>query len=191
MKRPWRRPDLHQIIARGVPLAVLLGLAFLLWITRQQMLSAISASRAGAQQGSEAPDFALPTLNGGPLTLSRLRGRPVYLNFFTSWCPACRAEAPALERLSRQMGQRAVVIGVDMTISERSAGDIRQFRQDFGLTYPIVLDKTGAASTTYLVKSIPLQVFIDRKGVIRMIQSGQMSYQEMHAALQRLLAQIP
>ena len=191
MKRRWRRFDLQRIIARGVPLAVLLGLAVLLWTTRQQMLSAISASRAGAQQGAVAPDFTLPKLSGGSLTLSQLRGRPVYLNFFTSWCPACRAEAPDLERLSRQMGQRAVVIGVDMTISERSVADVRQFRQEFGLTYPIMLDRTGAVSTMYLVKSIPLQVFIDRKGVIRLIQSGQMSYQQMYAALRGLVVRSP
>jgi peroxiredoxin len=166
-------------------------LAVLLWTTRQQMQSAISASRAGAQQGAVAPDFTLPKLSGGSLTLSQLRGRPVYLNFFTSWCPACRAEAPDLERLSRQMGQRAVVIGVDMTISERSVADVRQFRQEFGLTYPIVLDKTGSASTIYLVQNIPLQVFIDRKGVIRLIQSGQMSYQEMYAALRGSVVRSP
>jgi peroxiredoxin len=174
-----------------VPIVVLLALALLLWTTRQQMLSAISAVHSGAQEGSLAPNFTLPTLGGGSITLSQLRGRPVYLNFFTSWCPACRAEAPELEKLHQVLGSRAVIIGVDMTISERSVSDVEAFAQQFGITYPIALDKTGAVSTMYLVKNIPLQVFIDRNGVIRSMSTGQMSYQEMYGALAPLVAHGP
>ena len=186
-----RRPNLYGLITRGVPIVVLLALALLLWTTRQQMLSAVSAVQSGAQEGSLAPNFTLPTLGGGSITLSQLRGRPVYLNFFTSWCPACRAEAPELEKLHQVLGSRAVIIGVDMTISERSVRDVETFRQQFGITYPIALDQTGAVSTMYLVKNIPLQVFIDRNGVIRSMSTGQMSYQEMYGALVPLVVHGP
>ena len=191
MRGEVRRPNLYGLVARGVPIVVLLALALLLWTTRQQMLSAVSAVQSDAQEGSLAPNFTLPTLGGGSITLSKLRGRPVYLNFFTSWCPACRAEAPELEKLHQVLGSRAVIIGVDMTISERSVRDVEAFAQQFGITYPIALDKTGAVSTTYLVKNIPLQVFIDRKGVIRDMSTGQMSYAEMYAALAPLMAHRP
>ncbi len=126
-----------------------------------------------------APGFRAPTLGGKALSLAALRGHPVVLDFFTSWCAACRAEAPSLEALSRQEGSRVFVVGVDMTVSEPSLAAVSAFAQTYGITFPIVLDRTGQVSDTYQIQTIPTLVFVDASGIVRGTASGDLSYSEI------------
>lgn len=137
----------------------------------------------GVQTGMKAPGFRLATLGGGSLSLASLRGQAVVLDFFTSWCVACRAEAPALEQLAVQGRGRIAVVGVDMTVSEPSVSAVRAFARTYGLTFPIVLDRSGQVSDMYQVQSIPTVVFVDGAGIVRGVESGALSYGQIVAGI--------
>lgn len=114
-------------------------------------------------RGRPAPDFTLPRLDGtGPLTLSRLRGKVVVVNYWAAWCTTCRAEAAALARGYRTWQARGVTfLGVD--VQDREA-DARRFEQEFGLGYPSVTDPSGAVMRRYGVTGLPETYVIDRQG---------------------------
>ena len=106
------------------------------------------------------------------MRLSDLRGRVVVLNIWASWCPPCRAEMPALQVLHEQRaGQGVVVLGINSTVqdSEQAA---RDFAAEYGLTFPIALDRDGEATRLYQVRALPSTFFIDRQGIIRRVVVG-------------------
>ena len=108
--------------------------------------------------------FALQRLNGtGTLRLASLRGKAVVLNFWASWCPPCKAEAPVLERLWRQYrGKGVVFVGID---SNDASSDARRFLSAHGITYPVVSDKNGlVAANSYDVADLPVTYFVNRQG---------------------------
>ncbi|MCI0555024.1 MAG: TlpA family protein disulfide reductase, partial [Anaerolineae bacterium] len=124
------------------------------------------------QEGFAAPDFMLDTLDGGQLTLSELRGHPVVLNLWASWCLPCRSEMPSIEKAYQHYKDSGlIVIGLNMT-SQDSELDVRAFVQEFGLTFPIVLDRDGSVRDRYQLLGLPSTYFIDPQGIIRSVVVG-------------------
>jgi len=132
--------------------------------------------------GRRAPDFTLPTLDGEELTLSSLAGRPVLINFWASWCPPCREEMPYLQAAALA-NRELVVLAVDATHTERNVAQVAAFVEEFGLTFPVALDRDGAVNELYLVRALPTSYFVDRSGVIRAKYLGALT----PAALQEFL----
>jgi peroxiredoxin len=121
--------------------------------------------RPAPVEGAPAPDLMLTDLNGELVTLSDLQGRPVLLNFWTTWCAFCREERALLQQVHEQYGNDglavlAVAIGEEPTL-------LRSFAEDRGLTHTILLDGDGQAARRYRVRNIPASFFIDRLGVIQ------------------------
>jgi len=124
------------------------------------------------RQGFAAPDIDLERLDGERVRLSELHGQVVVLNFWASWCPPCRAEMPALQALHEQRGsQGVVVLAVNSTVQDREQA-ARDFAAEYGLTFPIGLDRDGQATRLYQVRALPSTFFIDRDGVIRRVVVG-------------------
>jgi peroxiredoxin len=121
--------------------------------------------RSALRVGAQAPDFSLQSLDGRTIRLSQLRGRPVLLTFATSWCPACRSEAPRLESLHTQHPELVVVL-VDSNEADQV---VRGFAAEFGMTHTVLLDGSGLVSNRYRVFAIPTSFFIDPEGVIRAV----------------------
>ena len=113
--------------------------------------------------GRAAPDFTLQTLTGERFNLAEQRGRPIFLNFWATWCPPCRDEMPDMQKLQQTLGDSILIVGIDM---KESADTVREFVQDRGYTWTFVLDSDGEVSNAYNVSVIPTSVFIDTKGVI-------------------------
>lgn len=112
----------------------------------------------------KAPDFALKDLNGKELTLEDFRGKIVFLNFWATWCPPCRAEMPSMERLySEFKGKDFAVLAVDL---RERAKRVRAFKERFKLNFPILLDSDGAIGLTYGVRSIPTTYLVDKEGYL-------------------------
>jgi len=137
-----------------------------------------------AQVTQPAPDWTQPLSTGGTLTLSSLRGKPVYLNFFATWCPPCKDEAPFINKMQQQYASRGLhVVGVDEL---ESAAQAESFRKQFHLVYPAVVDG-GTLQGQYLVNGLPVHVFIGRDGVIRKMVAGEMAHAEIQKAVQSIL----
>lgn len=117
-----------------------------------------------ARVGRPAIDFALNLFDGGTLSLSGLRGKPVVVNFWASWCPPCREEAATLEKTWRAYKDKGVVfVGVDIQDTEAAA---RAYIEEFHVTYPNGPDRDGKITIDYGVSGIPITFFINREGQI-------------------------
>jgi peroxiredoxin len=120
--------------------------------------------------GARAPEFSAPTLAGPPIRLSELRGQAVVLNFWATWCEPCRAEMPLLDdRATALAGQGLVVLGVNFDEPEE---DVRAYRDELGLSFPLVLDPGGAVQALYRIVGYPTTYFIDAEGIIRAVHLG-------------------
>jgi cytochrome c biogenesis protein CcmG/thiol:disulfide interchange protein DsbE len=139
-----------------------------------------------ARVGSRAPDFTLPTTDGKTLTLSSLRGRPVVVVFFASWCHPCKEELPVLERFARDAAGSLRVVAVSYRdLSSDSVAFIRKLR----VTFPALLDAPEAPiAQRYGVRGIPQTVFVDAQGVVRGRVYGETSRAALQPAITDLLA---
>ncbi len=138
--------------------------------------------------GRQAPDFTLTDLEGNSVTLSNFRGKVVFINFWASWCPPCRAEMPEIEALYQEYKDKdVVVIGVDILVWEILKGydesDVRQFVQQGGYSWTFVLDTTGEVANNYGIIAIPTSFFLDKEGVIQAVNVGAMTKRAMESRL--------
>jgi len=112
--------------------------------------------------GAPAPDFTLKDLAGTSVTLSKYRGKVVFLNFWASWCPPCRAEMPSMERLYEvYANDDFVMLAVNV---EQDAAAVRAFVQKHAHTFPVLLDPEATAQRLYGVDRFPETFLIDREG---------------------------
>jgi cytochrome c biogenesis protein CcmG, thiol:disulfide interchange protein DsbE len=140
---------------------------------------------ATAQVGKAAPDWTDPLVSGsGSETMAQLRGKPVFMDFFATWCPPCNAEAPMVNAAYKQYASQGLqVIGVDVQENARKA---KQFVDEHQLTYPAVVD-SGMLSDQYRINGMPVGVFIDKSGVVRKIEVGQLSPEQLNADIKSIL----
>jgi peroxiredoxin len=139
--------------------------------------------------GAEAPAFELPAVGGGaPLTLASLRGRPVLLNFWATWCKPCEDEMPAMERLYRELhGQGFELVAVSVDAGQQ---EVVEFRDRLGLSFPIVHDPDRRVSTRYQALRFPESWLIgpDGKLVARFIGPREWDAPEYAGRIRELLA---
>jgi cytochrome c biogenesis protein CcmG/thiol:disulfide interchange protein DsbE len=139
-----------------------------------------------ARVGSRAPDFTLPATDGKTLTLSGLRGRPVVIVFFASWCHPCEEELPVLDQIEHDEAGRLAVVGVSYRDLE---SDSVAFVRKLHVTFPALLDAPDApVAQRYGVRGIPQTVFVDAKGVVRGRIYGETSRAALRPAITDLLA---
>jgi peroxiredoxin len=124
----------------------------------------------GVQEGKLAPDFLLGTLDGSEVRLSALRGQPVVLNFWATWCAPCRQEIPQLVAAYDRFSQDGLlVLGVNMQEGRSIAG---RYAEDFGIKFPIPIDVDGEVGDEYRLLGLPMTYFIDRGGMVRSVFTG-------------------
>ncbi len=145
--------------------------------------------------GHPAPNFSLPLLrpqnNASVLSLSDLKGKPVVLNFWASWCAPCKEELPLLERTWSHLqaqGTDVLFLGIDFQEARNVA---TTFLQLYGISYPIVLDGDGAVTLTYGITALPQTVFINRAGVVARRIPGELTTTTLAGGLQLLTPPTP
>ncbi|HEX9742424.1 MAG TPA: TlpA disulfide reductase family protein [Nitrospiraceae bacterium] len=121
--------------------------------------------RGVVKVGDPAPNFQLYDLNGDPVMLSEYRGSIVLLNFWATWCGPCLVEMPSMEVLYKAFDRKDFEI---LAISTDAQGVVvtRPFKNELGLTFPILHDSDYRVGLAYGARSLPMTFLVDRKGVI-------------------------
>jgi peroxiredoxin len=130
---------------------------------------ATSCTGTGPEVGKQAPDFTLGTMAGTEITLSELRGTPVVLNFWATYCAPCRSELGYFEYAAEQTVGEIAIITVNIG---DSLSYIEQFFGDYKLHFTVALDTDAQISYKYNVQYIPTTYFIDSEGIIRNMKIG-------------------
>lgn len=132
-----------------------------------------------AEVGRPAPVFVLPDLGGRAVALEAFAGRPVLINFWTTWCDPCREEIPGLETFYRRFGDRMPVVGVNV---REPLPTVRLFVDEFAMTYPVVRDADGKVAERYRVRGYPESWLVGEDGVARRFWPGPLTFEQLEQA---------
>jgi thiol-disulfide isomerase/thioredoxin len=197
---PAAAPTGRERAARiALALAVALGIVATAWfVGERQGWTEIGQGGINAKLlpkvGEPAPELFTMSTDGQPVLLSRLRGEPVWINFWGSWCPPCRAEMPDIQRAYETLAPQGVIV---LSIAMReSPEDALRYRDSVGATFPVYIDPNRLTSMIdadeqpdlaaqlarmtqdWQIANFPTHIFIDRDGIIQDIVLAQMTYEE-------------
>jgi cytochrome c biogenesis protein CcmG, thiol:disulfide interchange protein DsbE len=175
----------RQILIRT---GLIAGLAVLAIVA----LAVLAPADPSTSYRASGPPRPLPADQLAPVTaddfgsiLVGLRGKPVVVNIWASWCPPCRAEMPLLQRASREFDGRVVILGVASKDSPAAAAD---FLDEVGITYPNVFDTTGRVRQDLELRGFPTTYLFDEDGVMRDAVVGGITEPQLAAQLEDLVA---
>lgn len=139
-----------------------------------------------------APDFTLTDQHGASHTLSDYKGKTIFLNFWGTWCPPCRAEMPEIQELYEEYGENTgdvIILGVALPNvgKEGSEEEISTFLSENGYTYPTVMDEGGALSANYYISAFPTTFMIDKDGNVFGYATGQLTKEIMKDIIQQTI----
>jgi peroxiredoxin len=183
-----RQPRIDRLIAVCLAAGLLLPATASAGDTALATLLTDNGIRA-VEPPSPAPDFTLPRLSGGQLSLSEAQGRWVLLTFFATWCGPCRAEMPSLEQLHRQRGDDGLLV-LGVSVDDRREV-VAPFVEQLGVTFPVLWDEAGRAAAAYRASSIPLTYLVDPQGRVAGVSRGARDWAALDGMLQRLGELVP
>ncbi len=141
---------------------------------------------SSALVGQPAPDFSLYSLDGQVVSVADYIGKPVMINFWASWCEPCRNEMPLLDKKAQQYAaQGLTVLAVNLGESEKT---VEGFRDEYDLSFPILLDNDDKVSAQYAIEPIPSTFFIDRNGFVKNVYIGELDEQSAEENIQSILS---
>jgi cytochrome c biogenesis protein CcmG/thiol:disulfide interchange protein DsbE len=179
-------PARLKIGLQSLSVAVVVGLlGLLVWKVVHQDKGAASELAKGKH--TAAPHFDLGRLDRrGRLSLASLRGKVVVVNFWASWCPACRQEHPNFMAAWQRYRDRGVTfVGISF---EDKTSDALAYQREMGGDWPLVQDAGGRTAQTYGVYGVPETFFIGPTGIVEFKQVGYTSYDVLSTQINRLLA---
>ena len=137
------------------------------------------------KEGKAAPNFSLERLDGGELALADLRGKGVVLNFWGTWCKPCKEEMPALQKQYEVFRDKGLeVIGVNIAESPIT---IEPYIKQFGVEFPILLDRQSQITKLYRIGPIPTTFFISPEGTVEEIFVGQLNEAMIASKVEKIL----
>jgi thiol-disulfide isomerase/thioredoxin len=140
-----------------------------------------------AAQGLDTIDFTLPLLDGTRVTLSQLKGKVVFLNFWATWCGPCVSEMPSMEAVYQKLKNKGFeILAVNLGDSR---SEVSAFMKEYKLNFPAVLDERDITSDYYNIQAVPTTYIIDRRGLIiaRLIGSTNWNTPRIISALETAL----
>ena len=139
----------------------------------------------GPAVGYLAPHFTLTGLDGTTTALQSLRGRPVWVKFWATWCPPCRAEMPEMKKFyAKYRNQGLVILGVDLA---EDPNTVQKFVQENGYDWTFLLDRDSRVAQSYNAGGIPTHAFVDANGVIQGYSTGGLPPDQMEGYLAKIL----
>ena len=125
----------------------------------------LTLTPSGPSLPKAAEDFLLPSMNGQAVRLSQLKGRVVFLNVWTTWCPPCRKEMPTMQTLHQQLqGEDFTMLAVSQDVDGQNT--VSSYLKEGGYTFPVLLDVRGEVGKKYGVTGYPETFLINRQGMI-------------------------
>lgn len=157
----------------------------------KQMAEEQSQNDTNALQGQDAPSFTLTDMEGNTVSLGDLKGKVVFLDFWATWCPPCRESLPHTQSLSQHEKAKSGDLVVLAVNAREEVDKVKQFMQEKGFTFRVLMDKDGSVLDAYKVQGIPTFVLIDRQGKVAWVQVGfgPGTEKQMEEAVNKLLAQ--
>ena len=134
--------------------------------------------------GDQAPDFTLVDLNGEEHRLSDYKGQGVFLNFWGTWCKPCAKEMPAMDRqyeIYKEQGVQVLAVNI-----AQSDFEVQRFASQYGLNFPIVIDKTKSVMEAYNINPLPTTLLINPDGKIEQIIRGEMTEQDIAGFMEQI-----
>jgi cytochrome c biogenesis protein CcmG/thiol:disulfide interchange protein DsbE len=175
------------ILTAGFLAGILVGMAVLRGDQIGVLLAGLGQPAAApvklADIGTIAPDFSLKNLDGEQVRLEELRGRPVVINFWASWCGPCELEMPAIQLRQERYAPDLVILGVN---AGEPLDDARAFSNRLGLTFEILLDDHEEIQQLYRVLGLPTTFFIDAEGIIQARHIGLLSDRQLDQYIDQL-----
>lgn len=165
-----------RLIFRGIVL-LLLASAILFFIFSKDKVKVLAV-------GDKAPDFELVDLEGNKHRLSDYQGEGVFLNFWGTWCPPCKREMPYIEEQYQQFKDKGVKV-LSVNIGESNL-KVDTFREQYGMTFPIVIDKTKDVRDTFNIVPLPTTFLIDKDGKITKIITTEMTEEEIKSYMESI-----
>jgi len=141
----------------------------------------------GVEVGKKAIDFEVELLSGEKVKLSDYLGKPIFLNFWATWCGPCVGEMPDIEKIKNEYGDKIVVIAIN---GGELKDDVKSFIDRKGYTFNVGIDEKGSIIGTYDSMYIPLSIFIDENGIIQDRQVGALSEEKMREIVDKLIEAI-
>jgi peroxiredoxin len=153
-------------IAPFIVLVVGLAIAFSIWKSGYTGVPKEPPKPTESQiEGTPAPDFTLPDLNGINHTLSNYKGKVVFLNIWATWCQPCKDEMPSMEKLYQKFKDKDFAM-LAVSIDKDGKKSVEPFMKEYKLTFPALLDPEGTTSKLYKTTGVPETFIIDKKGTV-------------------------
>lgn len=159
----------------------------------EQVTTGVSEESQKAEEGQLAPDFTLVDFEGKSVKLSDFKGKPVFIDFWTKWCPFCTDEMPEIEKIHKEFGPPAggelVVLGIHRTNTESASVGEDFAKNDAKVTYTILQDKTDEVYKAYTpgFAGMPVAAWIDKDGKIVKLKIGPKTAEEMRKNVEAIL----
>jgi thiol-disulfide isomerase/thioredoxin len=150
----------------------------------QQFFKAEEIKPASAL-GEKAVDFQLDSMGENQVRLSDSLGKPLIINFWTTWCPPCKKEMPEIQRFYEDYKNEVDVFAMNITSNEVNISDVEKYVTTGGFTFPILFDTDGIFRF-YEVLNMPTTFFIDEDGVIVGRHTGELDYEKLVEAKEKL-----
>ncbi|HEU4564304.1 MAG TPA: TlpA disulfide reductase family protein [Gemmatimonadaceae bacterium] len=145
----------------------------------------IAAAVGAPMENAPAPDVSLTALDGSRIAIAELRGQVVLVNFWATWCPPCRVEMPGFQRVYESRRARGfTIVGIS---TDATAGTVRDFLAERGITYPVAMNAGGVERAFGGASMLPTSILIDRSGRVRHIVRGMFAEPALARAVDRLL----
>jgi thiol-disulfide isomerase/thioredoxin len=136
--------------------------------------------------GSTPPNFTLPTYpSGKTVSLASLKGKPVFINIWASWCPPCKMETPDIVKAHAKYGSKVEFVSINASTQDSLSG-MEAFIKHYGIKYPVEMDTQGQFLNSYHIVGFPTSFFINRKGVIVDEVLGAITSQHLNQDLQKI-----
>ena len=127
-----------------------------------------------------APEFELLSTDGELVSLTNLQGKVIVVNFWATWCGPCVEEIPMFQDYFERYNDQIMILGIN---EQEDPDEVREFLQQFGVSYPILMDRSAELAPVYRLMALPVTVFVDEEGILRYHHIGFMTEEQFSSYL--------